>query len=117
MQRCQGQAAQARGLDRLRVHHVFALCTEPDQVARIGEAHDLAPTVGQDLVESYGAGLYAEHMRGRVALDEHELLGLDATQRGLREGLIEACHRAGGDGGLKGERLHGSGSLRMRYVQ
>ena len=96
---------------------MLALRTEPDQVAGIGKAHDLAPAVGQDLVERDGTGLYAEHMGGGVALDEHELLGLDAAQRRLREGLIEASHRAGGDGGLERERLHGAGSLRMRYAQ
>jgi hypothetical protein len=58
--------------------------TEPDQVSRIGKAHDLAPAVNQDLVKSYGTGLHAEHVGRGVAFDELELLGLHAAQRRLR---------------------------------
>ena len=96
---------------------MLALRTKTDEIARIGEAHDLTPAIAQDLVEGNGACLDAEEMRGGVALGEHELLGLDPAQGRLCEALLEAAHRTGADGGLESEmreRLHWSGSLRIR---
>ena len=117
MQRRDRQAAQPRGLDRLRVHHVLALRAEANEIAGIGKAYDLTPAIIQDLVEGDGACLDAEEMRCGVALGEHELLGLDPAQGRLCEALLEAAHRTGADGGLESEmreRLHWSGSLRIR---
>jgi hypothetical protein len=62
MQIGHAEAAQAGGLDGLGIHYVLALRAEPDQIARIGEADDLAPTIGEDFVERDGARLDAEDM-------------------------------------------------------
>ena len=116
MQRRDRQAAQPRRLDRLRVHHMLALCAEANEIARIGKPYDLTPAVIQNPVEGDGACLDAEDMRCGVALGEHELLGLDPAQGRLCEGLFEAAHRTGADGGLESEmreRLHWPGSLRI----
>jgi hypothetical protein len=82
MQHCDRQGAETRGLGRLRIHRVLALCAEADDIAGIGETHDLAAAVGQDLVESNRTGLDAKDMRGGVALGKYELLGFDSAQRG-----------------------------------
>jgi hypothetical protein len=38
----------------LRVDDVLAFDTQPNQIARIGKTHNLAPAVGQNLVEADG---------------------------------------------------------------
>lgn len=44
-------------LDRLSAHHMLALRTEVDEIARVGKAYNLAPTVSQYFEECNGAGL------------------------------------------------------------
>jgi hypothetical protein len=59
---------------------MLTLRTKTDQIAGIGEAHNLTPAITQDLVEGNGACLDAEEVRCGIAFREHELLGLDSTQ-------------------------------------
>jgi hypothetical protein len=53
------QAAHAGRLHGLRIHGMLDLHAESDDIAWIGEAHDLTAAVSQDLVEGDGASLDA----------------------------------------------------------
>lgn len=77
---------------------MLILGTEPDQIAGVGEADDLAPAVGGHLVQGYCAGLDAKEMSSGIALSKNEFFGLDPAQRGLCKGPLETAGRALGAG-------------------
>ena len=103
------QATHAGRLHGLRIHGMLVFDAKTDDISWIGETHDLTAAVGQDLVESDGAGLDAVDVRGRVAFSEQEFLLLHATQRRLSQTLLEPDRRTCSNAGAKSREAFGGG--------
>src|SRR5262245_19166346 len=72
--------------------------SEPDDIPRVGKAHDLAAAIGQHLVEGDRPGLDAVDVRDLVAFGEQEFLLFHTTQGSLGQALLETRGRSCGTG-------------------